>query len=107
MSMEVIGYIAATLTCIGYLLQISIQLKSGDMRYISLPGKSVILCASLLWIFYGLHVEQKAIVVVGSVFLSITIPTLFLKIQSHIKEQNHKKKFPPIQSRYESLRRDK
>lgn len=107
MSVEFIGFFAAALTCIAYLLQIRVQIKSDDMKHISLSGKSVILCASILWIFYGMHIDKQAIVIVGSVVVSITIPTLVLKIQNVIKVQKHKKKFPPIQSRYQSLRRDK
>ena len=107
MGVMLIGYIAAFLTCIGYLFQVWSQLKDGDFSRVSLPAKALILAASCFWVLYGLFAEQQAILVVGSLFTSISFPIVALKIQYDMKEQVRKKKFPPIQSRYESLRRER
>ena len=107
MGVMLIGYIAAFLTCIGYLFQVYSQLKDGDFGQVNLPAKALILAASCFWVLYGLFAEQQAILVVGSLFTSISFPIVALKIQYDMKEQVRKKKFPPIQSRYESLRRER
>lgn len=107
MAIEAIGYLAAFLTCIAYLWQVSSQLKPGDFRNISLPSKACMFIAASLWVIYGIATDNQSIVVVGSVFASITLPILFLKIKEDMKQQENKKKFAITPSRYESLRKNR
>ena len=104
---EGIGIVAVIVTSSAYIWQIAIQLKSADFKNINLAIQCLVLIASCLWVIYGISTENQALMIMGSLFTSITLPVLVFKIQSDLKLIKHKKKHQPIQSRYDSLRKER
>lgn len=104
---EFIGIVAVIVTSTAYIWQMAIQLKSGDFKNVNLPIQSLVLIASCLWVIYGISTNNQALMIMGSLFTSITLPIIAFKIQNDIKLLKHKKKHPPIQSRYNSLRKER
>lgn len=104
---ELLGIVAVMVTSSAYIWQIAIQLKSGDFKNINLAIQCLVLVASCLWVIYGISTDNQILVILGSLFTSITLPIIVFKFQSDLKLMKHKKKHPPIQSRYNSLRKER
>lgn len=74
--LEVVGYIAGTLTTGGVTPEIIKVIRTRDTRGISLTWLFVMLVGSILWVAYGLYIGSTPVVffnVVGAVLYFIFI----------------------------------
>ncbi len=77
---EVIGYLAAFCTTISFLPQAYLTLKTRDTESLSLGMYSTFTLGVLLWLLYGLLIEDKAIVLANVITFVLSATILVFKI---------------------------
>jgi MtN3 and saliva related transmembrane protein len=77
---EVIGYLAAFCTTISFLPQAYLTLKTRDTESLSLGMYSTFTLGVLLWLLYGLSIEDKAIVLANVITFVLSATILVFKI---------------------------
>ncbi len=78
---KIIGIAAATLTMFGFLPQIGKIIKTKSARDISLVTALQLMAGVLLWILYGVHLNDSIIIVANSVTLATLIVILILMVR--------------------------
>jgi len=79
-SPENIGYIAAVLTTSSFLPQAILTIKTRDTESLSLGMYSAFILGVLLWLIYGISIEDKAIIFANAVTLLLSASILSVKI---------------------------
>ncbi len=79
-SPESIGYMAAVLTTSSFLPQAIMTIKTKDTESLSLGMYSAFTSGVLLWLIYGIYIEDKAIVCANSITLVLSASILSVKI---------------------------
>jgi MtN3 and saliva related transmembrane protein len=79
-SPENIGYIAAVLTTSSFLPQAILTIKTRDTESLSLGMYSAFTLGVLLWLIYGISIEDKAIIFANAVTLLLSASILSVKI---------------------------
>ncbi|MDP7537759.1 MAG: SemiSWEET transporter [Methylococcales bacterium] len=77
---EFIGYMAAFCTTISFLPQAYLTLKTRDAESLSLGMYSTFTLGVLLWLLYGLLIEDKAIVFANVITFVLSATILIFKI---------------------------
>lgn len=77
---EVIGYLAAFCTTISFLPQAYLTLKTRDTESLSLGMYSTFTLGVLLWLLYGLLIENNAIVLANVITFVLSATILVFKI---------------------------
>lgn len=77
---EVIDYLAAFCTTISFLPQAYLTLKTRDTESLSLGMYSTFTLGVLLWLLYGLLIEDKAIVLANVITFVLSATILVFKI---------------------------
>ncbi|HIG06850.1 MAG: SemiSWEET transporter [Methylococcales bacterium] len=77
---EVIGYLAAFCTTISFLPQAYLTLKTRDTESLSLGMYSTFTLGVLLWLLYGLLIEDKVIVLANVITFVLSATILVFKI---------------------------
>ena len=77
----VLGFIAAACTTIAFLPQMIKTLKSRQTRDISLWMYIILTLGLLLWLIYGIMLEELPIILANAVTLVLTVSVLILKIK--------------------------
>jgi len=78
--MEFIGYVAGTLTLIGYLPQTIKVIRTRQTKDLSLATFSIIGVSAVLWTIYGLSKDQPAIWVTNAVVAVCSGIIIYLKV---------------------------
>jgi len=86
---EIIGYIAATLTTGSFLPQAIMTLRTRDTGSLSLSMYSAFTLGVLLWLIYGIHLADKAIIYANAITLVLSSTILFIKIYNTISKRSH------------------
>ncbi|BDX07574.1 SemiSWEET transporter [Planctobacterium marinum] len=85
---ELIGYIAAVLTTASFLPQAIKTLKTRDTQSLSLSMYSIFCTGVLLWLLYGLAIQNWPIVAANAVTLMLAGMILGIKLQAVLRERN-------------------
>jgi MtN3 and saliva related transmembrane protein len=83
---EIIGYIAATLTTGSFVPQVWHTFRTRDVSGISLGMYSVFVLGSVLWLTYGLMIAATPVVIANAVTLGLALAILWMKLRYR---QNH------------------
>ena len=82
---EIIGYIAATLTTSSFIPQALMTLKTRDTESLSLGMYSTFTLGVLMWLIYGIYLDDKAIIYANSVTLVLSSSILLTKLYNILK----------------------
>jgi MtN3 and saliva related transmembrane protein len=83
-SLDVLGYIAAFCTTLSFLPQAILTIRTKDTESLSLGMYSLFTFGVTLWLIYGIHKKDYAIVVGNTVTLILSGIILLFKIKSVI-----------------------
>lgn len=81
-SYELIGYLAATLTTLSFLPQAIMTIKTRDTGSLSLGMYSLFTLGVLMWLIYGLYLNNLAIIAANAVTLVLAASILLVKLQN-------------------------
>ncbi len=79
-SPESIGYIAAVLTTSSFLPQAILTIKTKDTESLSLGMYSAFTLGVLLWLIYGVYLDDNAIIFANAITLVLSASILSVKI---------------------------
>ena len=77
---EIIGYVAGTLTTVSFLPQAIKTLKTKDTESLSLSMYSIFTTGVLLWLIYGIHLDDAAIIYANAITLILASSILCMKL---------------------------
>lgn len=81
-SYELIGYLAATLTTLSFLPQAIMTIKTRDTGSLSLGMYGMFTLGVLMWLIYGLYLNNLAIIAANAVTLVLAASILLVKLQN-------------------------
>jgi MtN3 and saliva related transmembrane protein len=79
-SPEIIGYVAVTLTTLSFLPQAIMTLKTRDTESLSLGMYSIFTAGVLLWLIYGIYLDDTAIIYANAITLILASSILCMKV---------------------------
>ncbi|WP_366143880.1 SemiSWEET transporter [Methyloprofundus sp.] len=79
-SPEIIGYVAGTLTTLSFLPQAIMTLKTRDTESLSLSMYSIFTTGVLLWLIYGIYLDDTAIIYANAITLILASSILCMKV---------------------------
>ncbi len=79
-SVELIGFAAATLTTASFLPQAILTIKTRDTKSLSLGMYSAFTLGVLLWLVYGMQVSDRAIIFANAITFLLAASILSFKI---------------------------
>lgn len=77
---EIIGYMAAALTTCSFLPQAIMTLKTKDTEALSLGMYTMFTLGVLLWLIYGVYLDDTALIFANAITLVLASLILFIKI---------------------------
>jgi MtN3 and saliva related transmembrane protein len=80
MNWTYLGFLAGILTTIGFLPQVIKSYKSKSAKDVSLRQPLLLLAGMLLWLVYGIHLQDWAIMLANTVSIALNICIVILKI---------------------------
>lgn len=80
-SVELVGYVAATLTTTAFFPQVIKTYKSKDTKSISLSMYAVLTLGIILWLIYGLYLNSYPIILANAVTLIAVLYIIIMKIK--------------------------
>lgn len=93
MDIEILGYLAGTLTTISFFPQILKILRNKKSDEISISMYAVITTGMFLWIIYGIFVLAPPIIIANSISCAATIIIMILSViysRGEIDDRNKK-----------------
>jgi MtN3 and saliva related transmembrane protein len=81
---EILGYIAATLTTVSFLPQAILTIRTRDTDGLSLSMYSTFTLGVLGWLIYGIFLKNNVIVIANSITLFLAMLILGFKIYNTI-----------------------
>ncbi len=82
---EWVGYLAATLTTLSFLPQAIMTLKTRDTDSLSLGMYSLFTTGVLMWLLYGIHLQNQAIIIANAITFVLAAIILGFKIYNSFK----------------------
>lgn len=82
MDLSFIGYIAAFCTTVAFFPQVIHAWKTKQTKDISLPMYLIMVTGVLLWLVYGIYLNNAAIYLANAVTLCLASSILYLKIKN-------------------------
>ena len=79
---DLIGYIAASLTTFSFLPQVMQTVKTKDTSGISLPMYCILVLGIFLWLIYGILKGDMILIVANIVTIILSGTVLFIKIKA-------------------------
>jgi MtN3 and saliva related transmembrane protein len=76
---ELIGYIAATLTTLAFVPQVWLIWKTRQTEGISFGMYAIFTAGVMLWLIYGLKISSWPIVLANAITLSLSLSILLMK----------------------------
>lgn len=77
----VIAFLASVLTAFQLIPQTIKSVQSKDLNGVSLLAFSIISLTALLWLLYGLHLNNTAIIFANSISLICAVIIVFMKLK--------------------------
>ncbi len=87
MTPEIIGYIAATLTTSSFLPQAIMTLRTRDTESLSLGMYATFTLGILLWLIYGIYLDDNAIIYANAITLVLASSILFIKVYNTFSQK--------------------
>jgi len=89
--MEIVGFIAGTLTLIGYLPQAIKTMRTRRTKDVSLLAFTLIFASALLWMIYGIARKAPEIYLANGVVVICTAVIVGIKLRNILigKEKSH------------------
>ena len=84
---EIIGYLAATLTTASFVPQAILTIKTRDTESLSLGMYSTFTLGVLCWLIYGIHLDDKAIIIANAITLLLAASILCFKIYNVMRKK--------------------
>jgi MtN3 and saliva related transmembrane protein len=84
-SIDLIGYVAATLTTGSFVPQAWHTFRTRDVSGISLGMYSVFVAGSVLWLSYGLMIAAVPVVIANAVTLGLALAILAMKLRYSVR----------------------
>ena len=81
MNWSYVGFIAGILTTVGFLPQVIKSYRSKSARDVSLRQPLLLLTGMSLWLAYGFHLKDWAIIIANVVSILLNIVIVILKIR--------------------------
>lgn len=78
---DLLGYVAATLTTVAFLPQVLLAWRSRDLTGISLPMYLIFVTGVAFWLVFGILTEILPIIIANTVTLVLAGSVLLLKIR--------------------------
>ena len=85
---EIIGYIAASLTTISFIPQALKVIRTNDVKSLSLKMYIILNIGLLLWLIYGLLTVSMPLILANSITLFFTGFILFKKIKDSLDNES-------------------
>lgn len=90
MTPEIISYAAAILTTASFLPQAILTLKTRDTESLSLGMYAMFTVGLLLWMIYGISIDDKAIIYANAITLILASSILLVKLYNTVThKQGH------------------
>lgn len=86
-TLEMIGYVAATLTTASFVPQAILTIRTRDTESLSLGMYSTFTLGVLCWLIYGIYLDDKAIIFANAITLLLAASILFFKIYNLIRNK--------------------
>lgn len=86
-TIDTIGYLAATLTTSSFLPQALQTIRSGDTKALSLGMYSLFTAGVSLWLVYGMLLENKAIIWANAITLCLALLILSYKVFNMLRRR--------------------
>ncbi len=83
-TLDIIGYIAATLTTASFLPQAILTIKTKDTDSLSLSMYSIFTLGVLFWLIYGVYKSDNAIIFANAITLLLASSILSFKIYNTV-----------------------
>ncbi|MDD5411827.1 MAG: SemiSWEET transporter [Methylobacter sp.] len=83
-TLDIIGYIAATLTTASFLPQAILTIKTKDTDSLSLSMYSIFTLGVLFWLIYGIYKSDNAIIFANAITLLLASSILSFKIYNTV-----------------------
>ena len=87
LSLDSIGYLAATLTTLSFLPQAVMTIKTRDTESLSLGMYAMFTSGVLMWLLYGLAIENWAIILANAITFILAAVILGFKIYNILKHR--------------------
>lgn len=79
-TLDILGYVAATLTTTSFLPQAILTIRTRDTEALSLTMYSTFTLGVLCWLIYGLYISNNAIIFANAITLFLAALILSFKI---------------------------
>lgn len=86
-SFDLIGYLAATLTTLSFLPQAVKTIKTRDTESLSLGMYAMFTSGVLMWLIYGLHINNHAIIIANAITFVLAAIILGFKLYNSFKRR--------------------
>ena len=97
-AIEILGYIAASLTTLSFIPQAMRTLSSGDTRGISLSMYALFTSGIALWLVYGIFARNGPLIIANAITVVLSGLILQRKLEDHLTEKSNYKKTGPGRS---------
>ena len=97
-AIEILGYIAASLTTLSFIPQAMRTLSSGDTRGISLSMYALFTSGIALWLVYGIFASNGPLIIANAITVVLSGLILQRKLEDHLTEKSNYKKTGPSRS---------
>ena len=85
---DIVGYIAATLTTASFVPQALHTFRTKDVRGISLGMYSAFTAGVSMWLVYGFLMNAWPIIIANAITTSLALSILVMKLRYHESDQN-------------------
>lgn len=94
-AIEILGYVAASLTTLSFIPQAMRTLSSGDTRGISLSMYALFTSGIGLWLVYGIFTRNGPLIIANAITVVLSGLILQRKLDDHLTEKSSRKKTGP------------
>jgi MtN3 and saliva related transmembrane protein len=88
---EILGYIAATLTTSSFLPQAILTIRTRDTDGLSLSMYSTFTLGVFCWLMYGIYLANNVIIIANAITLFLALLILSFKIYNTFFKTKHEK----------------
>lgn len=85
MAAEIIGSIAAFCTTVAFLPQAMMTIKTQNTDSISLGMYVIFTFGVLMWLFYGIVIDDWIIIIANIITFALAFSILFIKVRNELK----------------------
>ncbi|MGZ8189618.1 MAG: SemiSWEET transporter [Methylococcaceae bacterium] len=87
-TVEILGYLAATLTTTSFLPQAILTIKTRDTESLSLGMYSLFTSGVFCWLIYGIYISNNAIIFANAITFVLAASILSFKIYNVLRKKD-------------------